>query len=658
MTDILALATHARNAGKLLPAAHDNLNEWLRAGFLPPWAVQALGELAAQDAWEEVNDRFFKKLAFGTGGMRGLTIGRVVAPAERGVLGPLGTPAHPAVGANNLNDFTLVRATVGLFRYVARWLAQSGAPATRKPRLVIAHDVRHFSRHFCELAASAWARLGGEAFIFDGPRSTPQLSFTVRHLHTDAGIVITASHNPPAYNGFKCYFDDGAQVVPPHDAGVIAEVNAVGLGELPAFLEKDIGAVRTVPPAAEEAYLVQLGDNVLDKDIIARARPSVVYTNIHGTGDVMILPALKRFGAVPATVPAQRPHDPRFPTVQSPNPENAEAFTLALALAKETAADIVIGTDPDDDRVGAAVRERDGTYRLVTGNTIGSALAAYRIATMKAMGILPPDGTDRATLVKTFVTTPLQDAIAAAEHIRCVNTLTGFKWIGAKLREYEERAIATLRTRGPLPDPDYDAVPWRERAAILLRHSTFFVFGGEESYGYLGTDGVRDKDGNAAALMIVELAAALKARGVTFGEYLDEIYVRCGFYTEDLLNIFMEGATGAVRIRAILDSLRAVPPRTVDGSPVTSFQDFGTQDITDADGDRVPKEDFYYFTLADGRRFAVRGSGTEPKIKYYLFAGSPVTGAVELEAVKTRSVASLVSLRRWLEADAVSRAGK
>ena len=228
-TDTLALADKAKAAGSRLPEAHANLKEWLDAGFLPGWAVAALGELAAQGAWSEMNDRFFRKLAFGTGGMRGRTQGGVVAPSELGKVGPLGTPEHAAVGSNNMNDFNLVRATVGLFRYTARSLA--GEPGV-KPVIVIAHDVRHFSRHFAELIGSIWTGLGGRALLFEGPRSTPQLSFTVRHEKAHAGVVITASHNPAHDNGFKCYWNDGAQVVPPHDTGIIDAVNAVSLAEV------------------------------------------------------------------------------------------------------------------------------------------------------------------------------------------------------------------------------------------------------------------------------------------------------------------------------------------------------------------------------------------------------------------------------------------
>jgi phosphoglucomutase len=413
--------------------------------------------------------------------------------------------------------------------------------------------------------------------------------------------------------------------------------------------------VKTVPASAEHAYFERIGESVLDKGIIARAEPVVVYTNLHGTGDVMILPALKKFGAEVTTVAKQRSHDPNFSTVKSPNPEEPAAFALALAKAKRVKADIVIGTDPDDDRVGAAVRERDGTHRLVTGNVIGSALAAFRIRRMKETGIIPKDGSDRVTLVKTFVTTPLQDAIAKSEGIRCVNTLTGFKWIGAKLRKDQQGVEGALRTYA-FASTDYDALPWEQRAVLLQQHSTFFVFGGEESYGYLGTDDVRDKDGNAATLMLVELIAWLKKRRLTFSEYVNDIYMRCGYFAEDLLNIYLEGADGAQKIRRILDSLRDNPPATADGTPVCDFKDFGKQDIYDADGDLVPREDFFFFTLADGRRFAVRGSGTEPKIKFYLFAEAKAETYQALTALKRKTADTLTTLRNWLNTEALRRA--
>jgi phosphoglucomutase len=660
-TNILALAASAAKAGKFSAAALENLTDWVNSGVLPKWATQALDELADAKEWEELNTRFFQKIDFGTAGLRGLTIGKVSPPSERGVPGPQGSPEHAAAGSNNMNDFTVAAATIGLFRHVSAWLTRQNTATPgpgRPPTLVIAHDVRHFSRHFCELAASVWTKLGGNALVFKDARSTPQLSFTVRHLKADAGVVVTASHNPPEYNGFKCYFRDGAQIIPPHDAATSAAVAATGFAELAPFLEKDLAAVEFVPAKAEAAYFERLADNALDADVFARGAPAVVYTNLHGTGDVVIPRLLERFHVHAIAVEAQRPHDPAFGTVASPNPENPATFTLAIAEATRANADIAIGTDPDDDRVGAAVRERDGSYRVLSGNEIGSALAAYRIARMKELGLLPAAGTRRATLVKTFVTSPLQDAIAAREGVRCVNTLTGFKWIGAKLGKYQCQLEAALEASGATPKNGYDSLPWREKARLHLAHSTFFVFGGEESMGYLGTDATRDKDGNAAALMIVELAAWLKARGKTFSEYLDEIYLHAGaVFQEALLNVqFEPGAAGLAKIQAILASLRGAPPKKVDGSDVLSFKDFGRQDLFDADGEAVPKEDFFFFTLADGRQFAVRGSGTEPKIKFYIFGRVDVRDAGKLAAAKQKLAVSVASLETSLKTDAHRRA--
>lgn len=649
---LLTTAADAKAAGKLLPEAFDNLKEWLDAGFLPAWAVASLEELVSQGAWEELNDRFFKKLAFGTGGMRGRTQGRVVASSEKGVVGPLGTPEHAAVGSNNLNDFNLVRATAGLYRYTAKSLAGASGAV---PTIVIGHDVRHFSRHFAELAASIWTKLGGRALLFDGPRSTPQVSFTIRRLKAHTGVVITASHNPAHDNGFKCYWNDGAQVVPPHDKGVIDEVNAVKYAEIPALLAVDVARVETVPVAAENAYLDALMDNALDRNVFASS-PKIVYTNIHGTGDVMILPALKKLGLTVGTVAAQLGHDPRFPTVKSPNPENAEALALAVEQAKATGADFVLATDPDNDRVGIAARTRDGGFELYSGNKTGTALAEYRLVRMKELGLIPAAGSDKVTLVKTFVTTPLQDAIAAGHGVRCVNTLTGFKWIARKLKEYRDVCDKARAAAGDTRD--FETLPYSERAALLQTYAKFFAFGGEESYGYLGLDTVRDKDGNAAAIMISELAAYLKKNGLTFGEYLDAIYAKYGFCEEDLLNITLEGASGSAQIQNILRSLRENPPVDVDGAKVAEFLDFGgSRDIKDSDGDVVPKENFYFFTLADGRRFAVRGSGTEPKIKYYIFASSPKPAdAVALAKAKADAARSIATLKTWLKDDATKRA--
>jgi phosphoglucomutase len=642
----------AAQAGQLLPATAENLSAWLAAG-LTTWAGASVDELVASGAWAELNDRFYRYLEFGTGGMRGRTIGTVVTKAERGAGGPLGAPEHAAAGCNVLNDFTLLRAVIGLFRYTQKHFAADGR--CDPPRLVIAHDVRHFSRHFCELAASAWTRLGGIAFIFDGPRSTPQLSFSVRWLKAHCGVVITASHNPPHDNGFKAYFDDGAQVVPPHDTGIVAAVNAVPLGDLAAFLEKDLARIVTLGRPADDAYLAVAAQAALTPDVFRKTKLKVAFTSIHGTGCVASLPLLLHAGCELHEVREQIAFDARFPTVKSPNPENAEALALAVALAEKDGCDVVLATDPDADRMGVAVRNRAGKMELLTGNQTGALLIDHRLAKLKELGVIPAAGSDRVAVIKTFVTSPLQDAIARTHGVKVINALTGFKWIAAKIRGYEQRLRAALLKETGVA-LDYDATPPAERARLLQKHSTFFAFGDEESYGYLPSDSVRDKDGNAACLMFAELCAAVKARGLTVPEYLDELYARHGFYLEGVLNIYYEGATGAAKIKRILDTYRSAPPTAFGGVAVAKFEDFGRQDIFDADGEAIPKQDFYVVTLANGWSFAARGSGTEPKMKFYVFANAPVANATALPAVKTQVKAELERIKSLIEADAKTRA--
>ncbi len=638
----------ARQAGRLLPAAAENAAAFLSAD-LPSWARTAIGELIAQEAWAELNDRFYRYLEFGTGGMRGRTIGAVSAPAETGRPDEYGGPEHAAIGSNMMNDLTLVRATIGLFRHTAAYQRTRGLRAPL--RLVVAYDVRFFSRHFCELAASTWMRLGGEALIFGGPRPTPQLSFSVRWLKAHAGIVITASHNPPHDNGFKAYFDDGGQVVPPHDRGIVEEVNAVPLGELAGYLEKSLEGVSHLGWDADDAYLTAAAKAALDPRVFGAAGLKVAFTNIHGTGAVHAIPLLLHAGCAVHEVREQIAFDPRFPTVKSPNPENAAALELAIGVADRDGCDLVLATDPDCDRMGAAVRGRAGGFDILTGNQIGALLADYRLRTYKELGWIPPEGSPRACLVKTFVTTRLQDAVGLVHGVTVIDTLTGFKWIAAKLRFYEEQVRAALG-----PDFDYDAAPLEERARQQLAHGRFFAFGCEESYGYLPNDSVRDKDGNAACLMFAELCAWVKGRGLTVPEYVDEIYLRCGFYLEGVINLYFEGASGSAKIGRILDTYRAHPPQAFGAIAVTGFRDFGRERVLDPDGEEIPRQDLYLVTLANGFSFAARGSGTEPKMKFYLFARDEVAAASELPAVKARVEAALKSLSRLIEADARARA--
>jgi phosphoglucomutase len=341
--------------------------------------------------------------------------------------------------------------------------------------------------------------------------------------------------------------------------------------------------------------------------------------------------------------------------VKSPNPENAEALTKAIELAQAKRADVVLATDPDCDRMGVAVRNAGGEMQLLTGNQIGVLFADYRITKMKQLGIIPKKGARSAALIKTFVTSPMQDAVAVAHGLKVINTLTGFKWIGAKLAGYERQLKEKLLAREGIA-LDYDATPVASRAKLLQKYSTFYVFGGEESYGYLANDLVRDKDGNAACLMFCELAAAAKKQGRTVAEQLDALFLKYGFYLEGVGQIYYEGATGAAEIARILATYRASPPKAIHGVKVTKFRDFGRQVIKDADGEKIPAQDLYFVELANGFSYAVRGSGTEPKIKFYLFAKAKVKNAKDLPGVKAATKEALTAFRDAIEKDAAARA--
>jgi phosphoglucomutase len=638
----------AVKAAQLMPSSGANIGAFLEAN-LPGWAEAAIRELVEGKSWGELNDRFYRELEFGTGGIRGRTIAAAPTAAETGKPGQFGSPEHAGVGSNMLSDVTLARAVMGLFHYTRAYLRTQGDGAA--PRLVIAHDIRFFSRHFCELSASIWARLGGDAFIFDGPRPTPQLSFAVRHLKAHAGAVITASHNPPHDNGFKAYFLDGGQVVPPHDAGIAAEVARVPLRAVSEHLEIDLGRVTILGREMDDAYLDVAASAVIDMAMLRGAKLKVVYSNIHGTGAVHTLPLLVHAGCEVVAVKEQLAFDPRFPTVKSPNPENAEALSMAVATANSRGCDVVMATDPDCDRMGVAVRGRSGAMELLTGNQIGSLIAEYRLTKYKEAGLIPREGTPSACIIKTFVTTRLQDAIGHAHGVKVIETLTGFKWIGAKIAGYERRLKAAMG-----PGWDYDRTPFAERAQLLLKHSTFFVFGTEESYGYLPNDGVRDKDGNAACLMFSELCAWVAGQGLTVPEYLDRVYLKYGFYLEDTINIYYEGASGSAMIKRILDTYRSDPPKAFGDVGVTRFQDYGRERILDADGEEIPKQDLYVVTLSNGYRFAARGSGTEPKMKFYLFASDKVGDAAALAGVKKQVRGELDRLKGLIETDARRRA--
>ena len=638
MSAIHESLTAAVASGSLLESAKSNITALL-AGTTSPIAPLAIGELVDAGAWEELNDRFFKTLAFGTGGLRGRTIGRVITKAEQGTGGPNGRPEHPCVGTATMNFYNLSRAVRGLIAY-----AKQFAGPDRKPVLVFAHDTRHFSRDFAEFCAKVCADLGCDAYLFEGARSTPQLSFAVRELRADAGVVLTASHNPAHDNGFKAYFNDGAQIVDAHADGIVKEVNAI----TSEFYEKAAvpGTITILGAEMDALYVTRLKTLLLKPSLLEGASTKIVFTNLHGTGGHINVPMLRDFGFEVLTVPEQDIQDGRFPTVESPNPENAAALKMAIDLAEKSGAEIVIGTDPDADRMGVAVRDAAGKMVLLTGNQIGSLMAWYRLKTCFELGWLTNANRNRAVLVKTFVTTELQHAIADGFGVGIVDTLTGFKYIAGKLRKYENAIPADKRG-------DYRSLTEEQTRALRLEYSRFFVFGGEESYGYLGSDAVRDKDANGAALMFAEVAAYAKSVGKTLPELMDDIYTEYGYYLEIGKSLVMEGADGAAKIAALANSYAGNPPSEVDGSAVMRVRDFAKQDLFDQEGDPLPKEKMLFVDLEDGRSFAVRPSGTEPKIKFYLFGKKAPGGDLSdaKEAVKT----GLANLWTWIEADAAMR---
>lgn len=633
------IASSAQNVGTLLEGAGSDLY------------FRSVNELVHAAKWQELNDRFYQTLAFGTGGLRGRTIGKIVTTAERGNARDGERPEFPCVGTNAMNFFNINRATRGLVAYLQQWNRTQGLSA--KPKIVIAHDPRFFSKEFSELAAKIAAENGCNAFVFDGPRSVPELSFAVRHLHASAGIVITASHNPPYDNGYKAYFDDGAQVIEPHASGIIAKVNAITTETFTPLPEDQQGKVTVIGKDIDQAYMRRLETLILDPRVIREARSlRIVYTPLHGTGSVIVKPMLTRLGFNFQVVPEQDRFDGAFPTVKSPNPENGEALAMAIQLAEKENADVVAATDPDCDRLGVAVRGKDGKMKLLTGNQVGSLLAWYRIKTLFEKGVLDRQNAARAVIIKTFVTTDLQNAIADQYRVRCVETLTGFKYIGAKLAKYERAIPEEFRQ-------SYADLSETETRRLRLTYSSFYVFGGEESYGYSGADFVRDKDGNGAVIMFCEIAAYAKLRGQTVDQLLDEIYSEFGYFAEKTSSLVFEGAEGANKIGQLMKSYAADPVREILHASVVNVKNFETDEIKDVEGDLIPKTKMLMLQLDDGMRIAVRPSGTEPKIKYYLFARrQPEKGTFskqELDRIKTEVEKHLEDVWDWLRKDADSR---
>ncbi|MCE9519121.1 MAG: phospho-sugar mutase, partial [Verrucomicrobia bacterium] len=626
--------------GHLLDASLKNINTLLGSGTNPVYRA-SIEELAKAGQWTELNDRFYATLKFGTGGLRGRTIGKIVTQAERGNAAPDARPQYACVGTNSMNEYNASRATQGLAQYCLKYRKSENLAG--RPKIVFAHDTRHFSAEFAAKCAQIATDLGCDAFLFDGPRATPEMSFAVRQLRADAGVMLTASHNPAHDNGYKVNFNDGAGVIEPHATGIITEVRAVQGEQYNPLPASERGALTKLGAEMDSIYLERVETLMLQPQLLEKAKGlKIVFTALHGAGGVLVPRILRKLGFNLLTVPEQDIFDGRFPTVASPNPENAPTLAMAVALADKENADIVIGTDPDCDRMGVGVRGSDGKMQLLTGNQIGALIGWYRIKTFFDLGILNEANKNNAVFIKTLVTTELQAVVARAFGIGVVNTLTGFKYISAKLAKYEAALPADIRAK-------YRDMSVQECRDACLKHSKFFVFGGEESYGYLGTDFTRDKDGNGAVVMFAEVAAYAASQGKTLLDLLDEVYSTYGYFLESGQSKTFEGAEGAAKIQKLADSYVNSPPESFDGSAVTLLRDYSKGGHKDEEGDDIPKEKMLWVNLADGRAFAVRPSGTEPKIKYYLYGKSlPQTGtrfdAAQLKAAKKSVPANLSAL--------------
>ncbi|RBL94115.1 phospho-sugar mutase [Chitinophaga flava] len=523
---------------------------------------------------DDLNDAFYRNLEFGTGGLRGIM----------------------GVGTNRMNKYTVGMATQGFANYLKQTF--SG-----EVKVAIAHDSRNNSRFFAETVANVFAANGIKVFLFESLRPTPELSFTIRHLQCQGGVVLTASHNPKEYNGYKAYWNDGAQLIPPHDKNVIREVENISSPDEVKWSGGEAN-ITLIGKEVDEAYLRELQSLSINPDIIKQQHDlKIVYTPIHGTGITMVPEILQRFGFTNVNiVEEQSTPDGNFPTVVYPNPEESEAMNLGLKKAKELDADILLGTDPDSDRVGIAVKDLKGQWVLLNGNQTGVLLFNYIVEGRRRKGLQRPSD----FIAKTVVTSDLIDVFAAQNDINCYNTLTGFKWIADLIRRKEPNET--------------------------------FVCGGEESYGYMIGNNVRDKDAVSSVAMICEMAAYARSQGKSLFELLVNIYMQYGYYKEHLISITKKGMKGAEEIAEMMRGYRENSPATINGSPVVTLYDYQLQQIKDIKTGEIkaldlPKSNVLQFVLADGSKISARPSGTEPKIKFYFSVNAPLNGASSFDAV-------------------------
>ena len=526
--------------------------EWLSSQYFDDETKNEL--LKIQNDEKEIEDRFYKNLEFGTGGLRG-------------VIG---------AGTNRINKYTVRRATYGLANYILEKCGEEG----KTKGVVIAYDSRYKSEEFSTEAAKTLAACGIKAYIFDSLRPTPQLSFALRHLGCVAGIVITASHNPPEYNGYKVYWTDGGQVCPDIAKEIITEVNKIeDYSKIPTT-DSNNKLIVTLDETVDTAFCDAVKKQVINQELINKVGKDIkiIFTPIHGTGNLPIRRVLSEVGFKNVSVvKEQEMPDSNFSTVAYPNPEEKEVFDIAIEMAKTDGADIIIGTDPDCDRVGVVVKDNDGEYIVLNGNQVGSLLVDY-VMSNKAEEIKEMHN---PMIVKTIVTSELGAEIAKSYNVGCVDTLTGFKFIGEKIHQYEEDKSAT------------------------------FVMGYEESYGYLVGTHARDKDGVVSALLISEMAAYYYDKNMTLYEGLQEVYKKYGYYREELQSITLKGIDGMEQIKSIMNTFRTSNIKEIAGIKVAELKDY-SQGI-----DNLPKSDVLKFILEDNSWIAVRPSGTEPKIKFY-----------------------------------------
>ncbi len=530
-------------------------------------------------------DAFYKDLDFGTGGLRGIM----------------------GAGTNRVNKYTLGAATQGLANYLRKQYPGE------QVSVAIAHDSRNNSKAFSKQVAEVLAANGVKAYLFDDLRPTPELSFAVRHLGCKSGIVITASHNPPEYNGYKVYWSDGGQLVPPHDKGVIEEVRKVKPEDVK--FDNTTNLIEVIGKELNEAYLKEI-ENLSFSDA-GKDKLKVVFTSIHGTSIISMPPAMKAAGFTDFhIVEEQAEPNGNFPTVKSPNPEEAEALKMAVDKAKAINADIVIGTDPDADRVGMAVRDLNGELVLINGNQAASVLIYYLLEQWKAAGKL----TGKEFVAKTIVTTDLIDKMAAHYNVDCPNCLTGFKWIADLIRN----------------NPDKK-----------------FIGGGEESYGYMIGDFVRDKDAIASGVMLAEAAAWAKSRGSSFYEVLIDIYTKFGFYLEDLVSLTRKGMKGAEEIAKMMEDFRTNTPQEIGGERIIQMMDYQSSVTKNlADGTQqpieLPKSNVVQFITDKGTKITARPSGTEPKIKFYISVNAKLADKSEFGRMKTELESRIADIKKGL----------